>query len=127
MAFSKPLPNSEEFRLTFNLIAKFVDEAQAEAMGEAIRHQVLDMFESLSVADGYCRNAGISSRVTSEKNVPAPTPLTVRQPPKTIADAIREYQELKNTSPVTLLHKVLDKLIGLKCPNCHQDISITIE
>jgi hypothetical protein len=124
---SNPLPNREEFRVNVDVSAWFTDAQQAEAMAKAIREKVLEMFDEWSFMDGYCRNAGVSSRVASMKNPPDSETIHVRLPPKTVADAIREYQELKQTSPVTLLHKVLDKLIGLKCPNCHTEISVVIE
>jgi K+-transporting ATPase c subunit len=45
----------------------------------------------------------------------------------TIADAIAEYKATRGSSAVKLLHKVLDKIIGLKCPHCHGDVNITIK
>lgn len=45
----------------------------------------------------------------------------------TISDAIAQYKATRGSSAVRLLHKILDKIIGLKCPHCHKDVSIKIE
>jgi len=45
----------------------------------------------------------------------------------TIADEIAEYKATRETSAVNLLNRVLDKIIGLKCPHCGENVSITIE
>jgi hypothetical protein len=47
--------------------------------------------------------------------------------PITIADAIAEYKATRGTSAVNLLHKVLDQIIGLRCPQCGEDIKVTLE
>lgn len=44
----------------------------------------------------------------------------------TIADAIAEYKATRDSSAVKLLHRVLDKIIGLKCPHCGNDVPIVI-
>ena len=123
---SKSLPNAEEFEITVRLTARFVDAKQAEGCADTLRDRTLKLFEEWEFMDGYCRNAGVSSyiRKTGE---PSAAPFAIRLPPKTIEDAIREYKESRNTSPVSLLHRVLDKLIGLTCPHCHKEVSITIE
>lgn len=46
---------------------------------------------------------------------------------RTIADSIADYKATRGTPAVKLLHRVLDKIIGLKCPHCHGDVNITIE
>ena len=47
--------------------------------------------------------------------------------PRTIQDAIDEYKATRESSATKLLHRVLDKLIGLHCPHCFKDIPIRIE
>lgn len=126
MAFSKPLPDGQEFEITVRLKARFVDGKQAEGCAESLRDRTLKLFEEWEFMDGYCRNPGVNSVVRDMKTVPGQE-TAIRLPPKTVADAIREYHELKHSSPATLLHKVLDKLIGLTCPHCHKEVSITIE
>lgn len=123
----KPLPDGEEFRITVDVTAMFTDAEQADGSAKVIREKIEDMFDSWAFIDSFSRNVRVVSRVESTKNAPPAPSLQIRLPPKTVADAIREYQELKHTSPVTLLHKVLDKLIGLTCPHCHKEIGITIE
>src|SRR5436305_14456581 len=53
---------------------------------------------------------------------PAPCSVVTR----TIADEIAEYKAVRGTAAVNLLHRVLDKIVGLKCPHCHGDVNITI-
>ncbi len=66
--------------------------------------------------------------VTEKPSAPtASTPASGSVAGPTIADAIAEYKATRGSSAVKLLHKVLDKIIGLKCPHCHGDVSITIK
>lgn len=44
-----------------------------------------------------------------------------------IADAITEYKATRGTAAVKLLHRVLGKLVGLKCNHCGKEVSITTE
>lgn len=46
---------------------------------------------------------------------------------QTVAEAIEEYKATRGSHAVRLLHRVLDKLIGLKCGHCGKDVSVTIE
>lgn len=126
MAFSKPLPGGQEFEITVRLTARFVDEKQAEGCADTLRDRTLTLFSDWEFMDGFCRNPGVSSYIR-KAGEPSAAPFAIRLPPKTIEDAIREYKETRQTAPVTLLHKVLDKLIGLTCPHCHKEVSITIE
>ena len=55
--------------------------------------------------------------------------LAKHDPPtgRTIADAIAEYKATRNTAAVKLLHRVLDKLVGLKCPHCREAVSVVLD
>lgn len=45
----------------------------------------------------------------------------------TIAEEIAEYNATKNSSAAKLLHRVLDKITGLRCPHCGNDVNITLD
>lgn len=48
-------------------------------------------------------------------------------PPATITDAIAEYKATQGSSAERLLHKIFDKIVGLKCPHCHGDVTIAFK
>lgn len=45
----------------------------------------------------------------------------------TIAESIAEYKATRTAPAVKLLHKVLGKLIDLKCKHCGKSVSVTID
>lgn len=80
----------------------------------ALRHeQVRDSLPEAPTAESL-------NRALAKYDVPS-------APKRTIADDIAEYKATRGTSTVKLLHRVLDKLVDLRCPHCRERVSVILD